>query len=256
MKAQRTIPRSDTIESYQDIFNQRGKSYSKAMSMYPNARRHEFFTLIDQLDLKQGDTLLDIPAGGAYLSNYINTDIIIHSVDDAEQFLDNKPSINNYCCDTTNTPFTDHFFDKAYSLAGSHHMPDKVAFYNEIHRVLKPKGVFAYADVAKGSDVDSFLNIFVNKYNSMGHYGEFLTINETRKDLESCNFTVIYASISKYPWEFHSQKCAIDFFRHLFRLDLATDNDIINGIETYLSPGTNKNGYFVEWQLLQFKAIA
>jgi len=243
-------------DSYKDIFNQRGQSYHFAMTQFPEARTQEFKSLIDMLNLSDGDNLIDIPSGGAYLSHYINSEVKIYSVDDAEQFIKSDPSKNKYCCSTTTTPFESYSFNKAYSLAGSHHMPSKNEFYCEVHRLLKPGGIFAYADVAQGSLIDDFLNVFVNKYNSMGHVGDFLNIEDTCEDLESSGFTVNYSSVCNYQWDFTNQEQAIAFFRNLFGLDLATDDDIKKSFDQYLNGRNKYNRYYIDWQLLQFKAIA
>lgn len=242
--------------TYKDIFNQRGKNYHYAMTKYPLARQQEFSCLIQLLDLSNGDKVLDIPSGGAYLSNYTNNNIEIYSVDDAEQFLQTDIVNNKYCCNTLNTPFPNNTFDKAYSLAGSHHMPDKTAFYKEVQRVLKPGGTFAYADVADDSDTGHFLNTFVNQYNSMGHLGDFLTMDQTITDLEASSFRVESAFLCSYQWEFDSQMHAVTFMKNLFGLDLATNEDVLNGINQYLTVQSNKNIYNIDWQLLHFKAVA
>ena len=246
---------TDQDDTYKEIFNQRGQCYHNAMTQFPEARNQEFELLIDKLNLSDGDKLIDIPSGGGYLHNYLDKDIELHSVDEAKQFITTDKLNNKYCCDTCHTPFNDNTFDKAYSLAGSHHMPDKSAFYNEVHRILKPGGIFAYADVAENSPADRFLNIFVNEYNSMGHQGEFLNINRTSDALTSCNFTIANAYLCQYQWAFSSQTRAANFFKNLFGLDLATNKDIINGIDKYLNPTSNKNSFYVDWQLLHFKCV-
>lgn len=243
-------------KNYREIFNQRGTSYTNAMKLCPDARNEEFKTLINLLDLTDGDKLIDIPSGGGYLQSHLSQDIELYSVDEANQFLSTDILKNRLCTDTCHTPFNNNFFDKAYSLAGSHHMPDKNEFYNEVNRILKPGGIFAYADVAKDSSVDTFLNVFVNNHNSMGHMGDFLNLKTTRRDLESSNFTVVESYLCNYQWAFTTQLQASIFFKNLFGLDLATHKDVISGINKYLGSKTTENGYYVDWQLLHFKAIA
>lgn len=47
--------------------------------------------------------------------------------------------------DALNMPFADNSFDLVWSLESGEHMPDKVKFLQECHRVLKPGGTFIMA---------------------------------------------------------------------------------------------------------------
>jgi len=241
-------------KTYKDIFNKRGNSYSYAMNQFPYARHNEFTTLIELLDIKNDDKIVDLPSGGGYLKKHLNTDAEIYSVDPAGMFIQQKVKSKCYLSDITSTPFNDSFFDKAYSLAGTHHLTNKKRFYKEVSRILKPSAIFAYADVAKDTNADRFLNLYVNKYNSLGHDGDFLDINITTNELLNSGFSQVNSRLKNYSWVFSSELHAIIFFRHLFGLNLATDKQIIDGIEKHLHISHNENTFNVQWQLLQFKA--
>jgi ubiquinone/menaquinone biosynthesis C-methylase UbiE len=43
-------------------------------------------------------------------------------------------------------PFPDHTFDAVLNVEASNDYPDRDQFFREVHRVLKPDGVFAYTD--------------------------------------------------------------------------------------------------------------
>ena len=47
-------------------------------------------------------------------------------------------------------PFIDHQFEGAYSMNVSMNIADKVAFFREIHRVLKPGGWLVLSEIARG----------------------------------------------------------------------------------------------------------
>jgi len=51
-------------------------------------------------------------------------------------------------------PFADAGFDGAYSMNVSMNIADKLGFYREIHRVLKPGAWLVLSEVAKGEGVD------------------------------------------------------------------------------------------------------
>lgn len=243
------------FDSYKDIFNQRGKDYHKAMTKCPMARIQEFEPLINLLEIKQYDVVADIPSGGGYLRNYINPVITLYSIDSALEFLTYHTNTNRtICADIDNIPLQNAFFNKIFSLAGIHHLNNKILFFKEAYRLLQFDGIFGIADVKAGSKVDRFLNVFVDKYSSMGHEGLFLD-GSTITDLELCNFEVVSAECVPCAWNFENKSEAIAFIKLLFGLDQASESDIEAGINDYLG-FYNENGKFcVNWELFYIKAI-
>ena len=56
---------------YKAIFNQRGDAYHQAMDEFPEARNQEFLNIIKLADLKQSQTVCDVPSGGGYSQRYL-----------------------------------------------------------------------------------------------------------------------------------------------------------------------------------------
>jgi O-methyltransferase len=51
------------------------------------------------------------------------------------------------CADAARIPFADQTFDVVLNLESSHLYPEFDQFLGEVHRVLRPQGVFAYGDL-------------------------------------------------------------------------------------------------------------
>ncbi len=242
------------FDSYKDIFEKRGISYHKAMMTYPLVRLEEFRPLIEILDPKKDEVIVDIPSGGCYLKHYIAESAKIISIDSSEAFLSFcDHSDETLCCDVEAVPLASGSIDKVYSLAGIHHLEQKSPLFTEVARLLRPGGLFALADVERDSSVDAFLNIFVDQHNTMGHKGLFLDKARTVMELEQSGLSVESAERKKYTWNFHTVEEMIDYTRLMFGLDKADDVEIVNGIERHLGYNEVSTGIEMNWELLYFK---
>ncbi|MBL1210548.1 class I SAM-dependent methyltransferase [Geminocystis sp. GBBB08] len=246
------------FKNYQNIFDQRGMNYHQAMIKYPSARKDEFQNAIKLLDLQNNHLLLDIPSGGCYISNFIDHNLTIFSTETSKQFINHSQIDTNnnilICNNFNNIPLNSNSIDRVLSLAALHHIEDKISFYQEIYRLLKNDSIFCIGDVLEGSKVANFLNIFVDKNNSMGHEGSFLT-EKIKLELENIKFNVIYDSVINYYWYFESFSNMIDFCKLLFGLDKANDQQIEKGIDHYLGYFVNNNKCYMNWELYFVKAI-
>ncbi len=244
--------------TYPEIFNQRGKMYHQAMLKYPWARKSEFDYAIQFAKLEAGQILCDIPSGGSYISTFLNPKVKLLSIETSAEFMQCAQSHPNetalICEDLGNISLLSNTIDRVISLAGSHHLEDKHIFYNEVHRILKPTGVFCLADVRKDSEVDGFLNTFVNQNSSMGHQGDFLT-EATAETLSSIGFKITHDESIKFYWIFESLLEMIDFCRLLFGIDQASESDILKGIQEYLGYEIIEDKYYLNWELYFFQAI-
>jgi SAM-dependent methyltransferase len=246
------------FEDYKDIFNQRGKYYHQAMIEFSSAREEEFYHVLNIADISEGNIICDVPSGGGYLNNFVKYETKIISVETSVEFLsfyENKGNHETIICNSiSEIPLPSNSIDRVISLAGLHHLPNKNTFYQESWRLLKEKGILCIADVFVGTGVADFLNIFVDKYNPMGHKGDFL--NETTKiDLESIGFQVSFASSIAFKWKFDCLENMIRFCKLLFYINDANDVQILGGIEKYLGYEIIGNQYYLNWELFFLKAI-
>ncbi len=247
-------------KSYKDIFEKRGKEYDLAMNKFPNARDEEFENIIKIADLKNSQTIIDIPSGGCYLSWYLPKNLNLIPVETTKTFSDlceknigKKPIVVEK---VSQLPFENESIDRVISLAGIHHLTDeeKENFYKEIFRILKNKGIFALADVFENTPAAKFLNEFVDKYNPMGHKGIFLT-EKTPEILSRIGFKIEKSEVINYHWKFKNENEMIEFVRLLFGIFEADTQTLLNGIKNYLGFSKKENKIFLNWQLFFIKAI-
>lgn len=235
---------------YKHIFNERGEMYHKAMVQYPSVREDEFLNLFEFYKIDESDVVADFPSGGCYLKKYIRSNEM-YFLDPSEELLNKCEHKHNIIkCALENTPIKNSFFDKVFSLAGTHHNNRKDKIFEEVNRILSLGGNFIYADVMENSKEALFLDVFVNKFNSLGHKGFFLT-EDIKIKLERCGFRVDSFEYITLTWRFHNLIEMANFTKMLFGLDLATDEKtVINGLGKYL--GYKKNNGIIElnWGLL------
>ena len=232
------------MQGYEEIFNQRGKSYNLAMERYPEARKAEFLAAVQRLKQTEKSTILDLPAGGGYLQNYLNDNIRYLSYDFSGEFNDNHTQIKK--CKESKIELNDASVDEIVSLAALHHIVARKEFYSEMYRILKPGGRLVIGDATVNSKLDKFLNGFLDTWNSMGHNGRFIAEGDLL-EIEEAGFQTDFV-IDKYQWNFSTQNEALDFFRLLFCLDRnPTDKELLDALrELGIS---QEDGFSVGWEL-------
>lgn len=234
---------------YQLAFHNRAERYDYAIHTYEDALSEEFKTAVQMLDPKPNDVVVNIPAGGTPIHKYIS-DTLNVTVKSFEMLREHKQDNVTYC-DITSIPLQDNSVDKIISLASFHHFQeDRQEVLMELRRILKNSGVLVIGDVIEGSPQDTWLNVFVNKYNSNGHTGLFLD----EKDIfgiEALGYNV-KSSRHTYNWSFRNDEEAVDFVKNLFGLNLLpSDEFLLASMKQYLAYKDNK----FEWQLLYFTCI-
>ncbi|MEQ9402109.1 MAG: methyltransferase domain-containing protein [Cyclobacteriaceae bacterium] len=239
------------MQGYEEIFSKRGKSYHAAMAQFPRARDEEFETATGYLNNKPTSILLDIPAGGGYLKKYIDRDIQYLAYDFSGEFDDNHTGVAK--CREAKIDLHSESVDEIISLAALHHVVDKVGFFKEMFRVLKPGGQFVIGDVVEESRIASFLNGFLDKWNSMGHNGSFINADTDISLLNQCGFSTSF-ELKSFHWSFANEAESLEFFRKLFYLDLNPSDDLLMREIESLGVLRTKNGYCVEWSLGFLKA--
>jgi SAM-dependent methyltransferase len=240
------------FDTYQQIFDKRAHSYHKAMRDFPQARKAEFGWVVHYLNLKAGDVLCDVPSGGGYLQGFVSEkQCFFNSIETSLCFASynvDGPLNKTYVCSFEHLALENQSVDCLVCLAALHHVDNRPQVFAEFRRVVTPQGKILIVDVEEASNTGNFLNIFVNKYNSMGHRGQFIDkqlINMIRNE-----FSVISCKSHHFRWVFDNEQAMISFCRGLFGLDKATDSDIMQGIKAYLAPKYKTNHVSLEWRLI------
>jgi SAM-dependent methyltransferase len=228
------------------------------MQNCPLARENEFSKIIELAELKEGELVCDVPAGGCYLASFLQEKVRLISVETSLEFIKcAEPSSFQeriLCEDLGAIPLKSNQVDKMISLTGLHHLKSKRPFYKEAFRLLKSRGVLSMADVRVDSDVDRFLNVFVHENSSMGHTGDFIDAG-TGRELEEAGFHVQYSKSDHFSWKFNSQESMVDFYQLLFGIDLADHQKILDGVRKYLGFFRENGKFCVNWELFYFKAV-
>ena len=244
---------SSIRDDYERIFNERGDSYDRAMRLEPDARRAEFENVLGLLDLRDGEWLCDMPSGGGYVHQYLGgRRVNVISIETSRAFYDlcqRTPSIERHLCALDATPLEAGRVDAVMSLAGLHHLRDRPAVYREAHRILRPGGRIALADVRTGSTVDPFLNEFVHANCSMGHDGNFLD-DSTSSELETAGFDVEVFEMRRFAWRFGSARAMAEYCRMLFGIDRCGVDTVLEAIEQMLGYREVKGTCEMNWELL------
>lgn len=107
----------------------------------------KFYSLLDFVEPQQ--KLLDIGCGtGTDMLHYQQLGATVYGVDPSEEMVkiaqDKLPSSEIKVSDPARLPFEDSYFDIVFSKYALQTATDLKPVFNEIHRVLKPKGVFMY----------------------------------------------------------------------------------------------------------------
>lgn len=241
------------FDAYTQIFNTRGQQYHQAMMEFPNARRDEFEHALAGAELADGLLVGDLPSGGCYLRRFLKHNAATISVETSQEFFRRSEAQPGnaaiLCKDLAAVPLKAGALDRAVSLAGTHHLPSKPAFYRETHRLLKNGGVFSLADVGKGTGPDRFLNGFVHAHSALGHDGEFLN-GAARGELEDAGFRVKSEQAIRYPWRFRARQEMVRCCRLLFGIDRAADDEILEGIAESLGFFETAEECRMNWELV------
>jgi len=247
------------FDKYSKIFDVRGHQYHQAMAEQPNVRDQEFNNIVRIADLKEGISVFDIPSGGGYLFNYIEYDTDFTQVETSKAFYDyankNAGVDNLYCEDIAKLPIADEKIDRIISLAGLHHIEDRMPFYREAKRVLSNDGLLCIADVLEGTGADRFLNMFVDENSSEGHKGLFINQSDIQQ-IENAGFIVNKSEIVDYFWCFDNVENMVDYSKKMFGVNQCSDENILKGIEKYLGYKVVGGEVQMNWSLYFIQAKA
>jgi SAM-dependent methyltransferase len=245
------------FDTYEDIFQRRADSYQRAMTLHPQARDAEFRIIADIVSSNRSAKVCDAPAGGGYLRRYLSDRVTQYiAVETTPEFINQCPSgasdtVLNCQPDAIDLP--SESVDHIVSIAGTHHLPDKCAFFAEAARILQPSGCITIFDVEVDTGPAEFLNGFVDEHNSTGHSGEFLD-STTALDVAAQGLTVETNAVMPFPWSFDSEQDMGTFCALLFGIDRADISTVIKSVDRILGRCLGPKKVNLCWQMRQITA--
>ncbi len=228
---------------------EKSKWYEIAMRTYPFAMKREFQIAAMELECEDGNRVLNIPGACVPINQYV-AGIIEHLPFEINPKFASVVGLP--VCSLKAIPIESGSIDRVLSLAALHHSSkeERLEFLHECKRVLKPGGKLVIGDVKAGSKQASWLNEFVNTWNSAGHTGTFWT-DEDCELFREVDLPVSM-KVHTYTWDFSSYIGMIDFCKYLFGLDLASSQQIAEGLMSYLQPYQDQTGWHLPWELVYF----
>ena len=242
------------ILDYETIFDYRGQSYNSACDEFPQARHYERQALLDLLTLSPEDKVIDAPAGGGYLADGIREtfgrDINITCIEPAANFGQRiHPEFTVINCPINDIKLEDKSIDVIASLAGLHHIEDRLEVFQEWSRLLKKGGQLAVADVAAGSGPDEFLNGFVDQHTPQGHDGLFFSESEFSDLFSACDIETTSDRIVSVPWLFDREADLANFCKKLFYLPEVAAEEVLDCLRSVVGIKRYDEKIGIEWEL-------
>lgn len=121
-----------------------------------NAQRTLAYKLISLLEVRNGDTVVDIACGRGGTTDLLSgtteagliygLDLLPENIAVAKSIFSPSARLKYMVGDAQDIPFDDGTFDRAMCCEAAFHFPDRAKFISEIARVLKPGGRFATCD--------------------------------------------------------------------------------------------------------------
>ena len=257
------------FDHYTDIFQRRGAQYTAAMLQWPRARQAEFTLALSTAQVATGQHLLDIPAGGAYLRDWlpvvpegssVRATIAYTAVESTDGFLERLPPAERpplvLAPTLTDIPLAYGAADRLISLAGLHHIEHRGPVYAEMRRLVSSGGVACVADVQIDTTTARFLNGPVDRFCQLGHRGVFLDDTDVPQ-IQAAGWQPLEDHIVDVAWRFASLADMAGFCRLLFGLDNAPGDDaVIDAIND--GPGVTHQGdeVLMHWPLRFIRLLA
>ena len=230
------------------------------MDKYPDVRRLERDTLIEQIDWGENYKVADIQSAAGYVSDRVyelqNRLVTCYCIEPCEALRSRLKPIHHPISDPVESfpSIADGTMDVVLGLAALHHSSDHLATLCEARRVLTTGGQIAICDVMVGSNIAAWLNEFVDRYSPSGHQGRFIEEGKVVEDTKRAGFVEVKASVRLVPWIFTSEEDIPVFFRGLFNVQ-CTDAELREALQHYFEIKRKGGRVEIPWELLYLTGL-
>ena len=242
-------------DNYRETFDQRGDHYNAAARINPGARDIERTILIKLLDVESDHVICDAPAGGGYLADGLKNKIRKRSnlvcVEPSAKFAQPISSEYTFYNNAISCiPVDDASFDRIGSLAGLHHVDNKLPFFREASRVLKTGGQIAVGDVLADTMIAKFLNGPVDRYTHSGHNGVFIERGDFERWFNTCGLETVTEEYREFCWTFESEEQMVDYCQSLFGMVKATREQVKHELYRHFEIDRLGDRVILPWALM------
>lgn len=161
--------------------------------------------LIKELDIKDGDCILDVGCGTGNVLAFVSKQKKINGfgIDVSPKMItiaqDKNPDFEFVTGDSGNLPYTDESMDVVMACMAYHHFPDQEKFRKEALRVLKPGGALYISD-------PRFPVIIRGFFNTCFKDAGFHSTKKNSLDFEKIGFRTKSIIKDKYVQVLHLEK--------------------------------------------------
>jgi ubiquinone/menaquinone biosynthesis C-methylase UbiE len=130
----------------QNRMNNEGDTVSSRKYFFEKKNKNLFHLLKNRFSwmnnfIKENDNIVELGSGPAFVKEFINNKNFKTSDIIGDDFIDHKG------IDAMNTRFDDKSFSVVISSNLIHHVAHPIKLFNEVHRILKPGGIYIIQDV-------------------------------------------------------------------------------------------------------------
>ncbi|MGC6448410.1 MAG: class I SAM-dependent methyltransferase [Rubripirellula sp.] len=249
------------MNTYHQIFEQRGVLYNAAHAICPESRRAEADALLKWLCPRAYETIAVIAAGGGFdacaISQHLHGKAKVICVEPSRSFSKMIPDhLDILNAPIHDIPLEDASVDAVVNLATLHHVADRDRTFHEWDRLLKPGGRMIIGDVEKGSENAEFLNTAVDRYTPGGHKGDFLKPHELTDYFSRLGYEQCQEGCESYTWRFESKERMSLFTMLLFGMVKADFKEIEQCLATHVGFRERSDGVTeFPWSLRFFSGI-
>ena len=248
------------IDRQKCAFEGREKAYSAANAIYPMVRKNERNALLNLVHFEKGYSFVDLQSASGYLAEGVlekwpdcGEIICVEPSENLSRLIPAHFEVINSALE--DTQIKSESIDVVVCLAGTHHSHSLKRIIEECRRILKPNGQCIISEVEVSSDMDYWLNQFVNKWTRSGHAGNFVKLGDFSSVFEQAGMTPVYENREWVPWEFQDRDHMMSFIHKIFGLEIPDQKCLEEGIDKYLKYKKNQQGIALDWELVYSKSI-